>query len=483
MESFRNQLKHVVRRLVRAPMFTLVTLLTIAIGVGANSAIFSVINGVLLKPLPYPEPERLVSVSQVALGAGALDIRVSPSDYFTFREENRTFEQFGIWARSSVSVTGLAAPERVPALEVTSGTLAALGVQPILGRWFTLKDETYGSPKTLILTYGYWQRKFGGGASVIGRRIVADGVAREVIGVMPQTFRFLEEKPDLIFPFQFERGKIFLGDFSHRSIARLKPGITLAQAHADVARMTPLVNANFPPPPGITVKQFEDARIQPNLRPLKQYVIGDLTKVLWVLMASIGVVLLIACANVANLLLVRAEGRQQELAVRTALGAGSAHIAGEFLVESVFLGLLGGAAGLGLAYGALRLLVSLAPASLPRLENIRLDPLALLFTLALSLAAGVLFGLMPVFKFAAPQLMAALRAGGRTLSQSRETHRARNALVVLQVTLAAILLIGAGLTIRTFQALRNVQPGFTGPRELQTVSLSIPESQVKDPER
>jgi predicted permease len=231
------------------------------------------------------------------------------------------------------------------------------------------------------------------------------------------------------------------------------------------------------------VKLFEDARIQASLRPLKQDVIGDLGKVLWVLMASIAVVLLIACANVANLLLVRAEARQQELAIRTALGAGSAQIAREFLVESVLLGVLGGAAGLGLAYGAVRLLVRLAPVSLPRLENITLDPLVLLFTLALSLVAGVLFGLVPVFKFAAPQVMAALRAGGRTLSQSKEAHRARNTLVVLQVALAAILLISAGLMIRTFQALRSVQPGFTGPRELQTLAVFIPESQVKEPDR
>ena len=468
---------------MRAPMFTVVTLVTIAIGVGANSAIFSVTNGVLLKPLPYPEPERLMSVWQTAPGIGITDLEASPSDYFTFREENRTFQQFGIWTRDSVSVTGLAAPEQVRGLDVTSGALEALGVQPALGRWFTLKDETHGSPETVILTYGYWQRKFGGDASVIGRRIVADGKAREIIGVMPQTFRFLDEKPDLIFPFQFERAKVVLGNFSYQCIARLKPGITLAQANADVARMIPMVNAKFPPPPGFSVKLFEEARIQPSLRPLKQDVIGDLAKVLWVLMASIGVVLLIACANVANLLLVRAEGRQQEFAIRSALGAGPAHIAREFLLGSVFLGLLGGAAGLGLAYGALRLLARLAPASLPRLENIALDPLVLLFTLALSLAAGVLFGLIPIFKFAAPSVMTALRAGGRTLSQSKETHRARNALVVLQVALAAILLISAGLMIRTFQALRNVQPGFAGPRELQTLAVFIPESQVKEPDR
>ena len=483
MTGFGSQLKHVLRRLLRSPIFTVVTLATIAIAVGANSAIFSVVNGILLKPLPYPDPERLISVWQTAPGVGLEQLECSPSDYFTFREENHTFEQFGIWTGDGVSVTGLGTPEQVPALDVTSGALAALGVQPILGRWFTLKDEDHGSPETVILTHGYWQRKFGGNHSVIGRRMMADGKPREIIGVMPPNFRFLDEKPDLIFPFQFDRAKVTLGSFSYYGIARLKPGVTLAQANADVARMIPMVNMKFPPPPGFSANLFEDARIQANLRPLKQDVIGDLAKVLWVLMASIGVVLLIACANVANLLLVRAEGRQQEFAIRTALGAGSAQIAGELLVESVFLGALGGAAGLGLAYAALRLLITHAPAFLPRIENITIDPMVLLFTFALSILAGVLFGLMPVFKFAAPRMLAALRAGGRTLSQSKETHRARNTLVVLQVALAMILLISSGLMIRTFLALRNVQPGFTGPRELQTLAVFIPETQIKEPER
>ena len=468
---------------MRSPMFTVVTLLTIAIGVGANSAIFSVVNGVLLKPLPYPDADKLVSVWQTAPGIGITDLNASPADYFTFREENRTFQQFGLWTGDSASVTGLAAPEEVPGIDVTSGTLEALGVRPILGRWFTLRDEAHGSPETVILTHGYWQRRFGGEASAVGRRIVVDGKAREIVGVMPPSFRFLNEKPDLIFPFQFDRAKVVLGNFSFQAIARLKPGVTLAQANADVGRMIPMVIAKFPPPPGFSARVFEDAHIQPSLRPLRQDVIGDVAKVLWVLMASIGVVLFIACANVANLLLVRAEGRQQELAIRTALGAGSAQIAREFLMESVLLGMLGGAAGLGLAYAALRLLAKLAPASLPRLENIAIDLLVVGFTLALSLMTGVLFGLMPVFKFAAPSVMAALRAGSRTLSQSKETHRVRNTLVVLQVALAAILLVSSGLMIRTFLALRHVQPGFTGPRALETLAVFIPESQVKEPER
>jgi putative ABC transport system permease protein len=356
-------------------------------------------------------------------------------------------------------------------------------VQPILGRWFTRKDDSPGSPETIMLSYGYWQRKFAGDRSVIGRRIEVNGRPREVIGVLPSTFRFLNLKPALLLPFQFDRGKLFIGNFSYQGIARLKPGVTLAQANADVARMLPIVNAKFPPPPGYNLKMFEDAHIAPNLRFLKQDVIGDIGSVLWVLMGTIGIVLLIACANVANLLLVRAEGRHQELAIRTALGADRRRIAADLLFESVSLGVVGGMLGLGVAYGALRLLVAMGPASLPRLDEISIDPWVLLFAVAISLIAGVLFGLIPVFKYAGPQMGTALRQGGRTLSQSRERHRARSTLVVLQVALAMVLLIGSGLMIRTFQALRQVQPGFTRPQEVQTLHLDITASQVRDAEQ
>jgi putative ABC transport system permease protein len=478
-----NQLKHVLRRLLRSPIFTVVTLATVAIGIGANSAIFSVVNGVLLKPLPYADAEKLVGVWQSAPGIGINQLQLSFSDYFTFLDENRSFQEFGLWNGDSLSITGLGAPEQIQALDFTVGVLPALGVQPALGRRFSAKDDSPGSPGTVILTYGYWTRRFGGEASAIGKRIVVDGEAKEIIGVMPQSFRFLDYKADLIVPFQFDRGKTMLGNFSFQGIARLKPGVSLAQANQDLARMIPMVNTKFPPPPGFSVKIFEDVKILPDVHPLKEDIIGDLGRVLWVLMGSIGVVLLIACANVANLLLVRAEGRQQELAIRSSLGANWTEIARELLLESVFLGVAGGILGLGLAYGALKVLVSIAPASLPRLQDISIDPRVLIFTLAISLGAGLLFGLIPVLKYGAPSMASVLRAGGRSLSQSKERHRVRNTLVVLQVALALVLLISSGLMIRTFQALRRVQPGFTDSSHLQTVRIYIPDAQVKEPER
>jgi predicted permease len=477
-----QQFQHVLRRLGRSPGFTLVTILTIAIGVGANTAVFSVINGVLLDPLPYPEPGALVGVWQTSSVLNLKELEMAPSDYFIFREQNRSFTELGAWKSGSVSITGEAVPERVRNLWITDGMLPALGVPPVRGRGFTAKDAQPSSPRTAILSHGYWMRKFGGDASALGRRILIDGNAHEIIGIMPPGFRFLDDKAELLLPLRFDRAKTQLGNYSYNGIARLRPGVTLQQANADIARLIPVAHSSFPAPPGFSARMFEDAHIQAALRPLYRDVVGELDKVLWVLMGSIGVVLLIACANVANLLLVRTEGRQQELAVRIALGAGVRRIAGELLQESLLLGMLGGAAGLGLAWAALRLLVYLAPAYLPRLDNIGIHGPVIPFTLGLSVWAGLLFGLVPIVKYASPDVIAALRSGGRTLSQSRERHRARNVLVVVQTALAVVLLIASGLMMRTFYSLRHVDPGFRAA-DLQTFAISLPEPLVKDPER
>ncbi len=478
------QLNQVFRRLGRAPMFTAVTLITLAIGVGANTAIFSVLDGVLLKPLPYPHADDLVGVWHTAPGLNIKELNASPSTYFIYRDQNHTFQDIGLYTGDSVNVTGVAEPEQVQALLVTDGVLPILGVPPMLGRWFTRKDDSPGSPDTMLLTYGYWRRKFGADTSIIGRRIVVDGKAREVIGVLPPNFHFLgHEDPPLIMPLQFDRNKTFLGNFSFRAVARLKPGATITQANADVARMLPIVDRSFPPPPGFSIKLFEQAHIGPKVRPFKQDVIGDVGNTLWVLMATIGMVLLIACANVANLLLVRAEGRQQELAIRAALGASRSQIAGELLFESLLLGVAGGALGLALAYAAIQALIDMAPAGLPRLNEIGIDTTVLLFTFAVSMLAGLLFGSIPVFKYAGARLGAGLREGGRTLSQSRERHRTRSTLVVVQVALALVLLVSSGLMIRTFRAMTHVQPGFVRPAEVQTLRISIPEAEVKDQEQ
>jgi putative ABC transport system permease protein len=484
MATIGAQFKQVLRRLRRSPAFTAITLITLAAGIAANTAVFSVLEGVLLKPLPYPHSERLAAVRLTAPGINIKDFELSPSDYFIFREQSATFQDIALFQGDSVSVTGMAEPERVDALIVTDGMLSILGIPPMLGRVFTKADDSPGGPDTAVLTYGYWRGKFGGDPSVLGKTIVVDGKQRQIIGVMPQRFHFLDRSdPAIITPFQFDRNKTNLGNFSYDGVARLKSGVTIEQVNADMARMLPIVMRSFDAPPGFSIKLFEDARIGPNAKPLRAEVVGDIGNVLWVLMGSIGMVLLIVCANVTNLMLVRIEGRRQELALRSALGAGWGRIAGEVLFESLIIGFLSSVLGLGLAYGALRVLVALAPSGIPRLQEIGIDGTVLLFTLGIAVLASVLFGSIPVLKYAGAHLSTGIREGGRALSESRQQHRARNVLVVVQVSLALVLLICSGLMIRTFRALTNVNPGFAQPEHVQTFRIYIPDTEVKEGER
>src|SRR5262245_42673092 len=483
IETVLSDTRHALRRMRKAPAFTAAVIVTLALGIGATTATFGVIDSILIRPLAYPQADALVSISHTVAGIpGLATAPCSPSMYFTYREENRIFEQFGVWSSRGASVTGVAEPEMSRALFVTYGVLDAVGVKPLLGRWFSQTDDTPGSPETVMLTYGYWQRRFGGDTSVVGRTLTIDSRPRTVIGVMPDTFRF-QRDPELILPQRFERNIQFLANFQYQSIARLKPGVTIEYANADVARLLGVWLNAWPPNPGMDRTVLQNARFGPKLQPLKQDVVGDISTALWVVMGTLGLLLLIACANVANLLLVRAESRQQELAIRAALGAGRGRIAREMLVESLTLGLLGGALGLGLAYAALRILVVRGPDTLPRLNEIGIDPLVLSFAFGVSLLSGVLFGVIPIAKYAGPRVATALRGIGRTVSHDRERHRARHVLVVVQVALALVLLIGSGLMIRTFQHLRSVQPVFTHPEEILILHALIPAAIAGEPER
>jgi predicted permease len=483
MEDFSSQLRPVLRRFRRAPAFTAIAVITIAAGVGANTAVFSILNGVLLKPLPYPHAEQLVGVWHTAPALNIPVLNMAPGNYFIYREQARYFQQIGIYNGDSLSVTGNGPPEQIHAVDMTEGVLPALGISPMLGRAFNATDTAPKGPDTAILMYGYWRRKFGGDRNVIGRTFVADGVLRQIVGVMPQNFEFLDYRDlQLLLPYQFDRSKTTLGNFSYQGLARLKPDATIAEANTDVARLLPIVWRSFPPPPGFSLDLFLNAHVGPNVRPLKRDVVGDSGNILWVLMGSVGLVLLIACANVANLLLVRAEGRQQELAIRAALGASRGRIAADLMVESVMIGLIGSAFGIGLAYSALRILVAIAPEGVPRINQIAINLPVLLFALVIALLASVLSGAIPIFKYAGSRLGAGLREGGRSLSESRERHRARNTLVVVQVGLASVLLIYSGLMVRTFRALMSVDPGFSLPNQLQTFKVSFPDTEVKDPD-
>jgi predicted permease len=486
-ESILADLKFAFRRLGKSPGFAATVLLTLAIGIGANSTVFSVVNGVLLKPLRYPDSGQLVSLWLNAPGAGGLanfssGLQLSSSMYFTFSEQNRTFQSMGIWTPSTASVTGVAEPEEVRTEVISDGVLQTLDVPPAVGRWLAQADQDAHGGKTVVLSYGYWQRRFGGDRSVIGRAIQVDAQPREIVGVMPRGFRLVDRDFDLLVPLALDRANQKLAGFGYYGIARLKPGIQLTQADADIARLIPLWMDSWSNGPGTNPHVYEKWRITPGFRSLKQQVIGSIGGVLWVVMATVGLVMLIVCTNVANLLLVRAESRHQELSIRAALGAGRMRIARELLIESVSLGLLGGVIAIGVALAGLRLLVAIGPADLPRLSEISLDARSLGFTLALSVLSGLLFGSISALRYARTQASATMGSTNRTASAGRPRQHSRNVLVIAQVSMALILLVSAVLMIRTFAALRNVEPGFADPQHLQTLRIWIPDLLISDPQ-
>src|SRR5688572_8735426 len=483
-------LRQAFRGLRRSPTFTIAVLLTLALAIGANTAVFSVVNGVLINPLPYPEPESLISVLTRAPGApnapgasgGIADMPESASMYVTYAENNRTFQSLGVFQPFPLTVAGAEGSEQIRGVSVSRGVLETLRVQPMLGRAFTDADYHAG-PDVVILGWGYWQRRFGGDPSVVGRTLTSDSRPLKIVGVMPRDFRVVTSEPEVLVPLWFDRSTLTLVFFQYEMVARLKPGVTLAQADADLGRLTYLWGGSWPMPPGYgrAPRPFDSWRFASVARPLKDGIVGGVANVLWLLMATIGIVMLIACANVANLVLVRSEGRQQEFAVRMALGAGRGRLIGEWLLESVLLALLGGAIGTGIAYAGVRLLKAIGPETLPRLQEITIDARVLALAVLVSIASGILFGLIPAFKYAGRRLSGML-AGSRGTSDSRERLRTRNVLVVAQVALALVLLVSSGLMIRTFLALRGVVPGFD-TNQMQTIGIAIPTSVATTPDQ
>jgi len=485
LESILADLKLTFRRLRKSPGFAATVLLTMALGIGANTTVFTVIDSVLLKPLPYPDSARLVALTLKAPGAGGLaditnGLQLSPSMYLTFSEKNRTFQSLGIFTSGTANVTGLAQPEEVQTAGISGGMLETFGVPAIAGRWFSNADQDPHGARTVMLSYGYWQRRFGGDKSAIGRNIQVDAETREIVGVMPRGFKIVDRDFDLLEPLAFDPKNQKLAPFGYEGVGRLKPGVPLAQADADIARLIPVWMDSWSNGPGTNSNFYEVWKITPGFRPLKQRVIGDVGGVLWVVMATVGLVMLIACTNVANLLLVRAESRQQELAVRAALGAGRARIARELLTESVMLGLMGGVIAVAVAFAGLRLLTAIGPADLPRLSEVSLDLPALGFTLLLSVLSGLLFGSIPVLRYARAKASTTIGSANRTASAGRAKQRSRNVLLVAQVAMALVLLVSASLMIRTFVALRNVEPGFADAPHVETMQIWIPDLLVPD---
>jgi putative ABC transport system permease protein len=477
-----RDLRYAARGLLRRPAFTLAAVITLALGIGATTAIFSVVYSVLIKPLPYPNAEELVRIRHSAPGLGFDDAGAEPTMYFTYRQENRTFTAVGMWQQSSATLTDLGEPERVRALLVTDGTLQALGVQPTRGRWFTeAEHETPADgPAPVILSYAFWQQRFGGDEGALGRQLSIDSRPAQVVGIMPPDFEFLDmaPQPDVILAVQLAppAEQTIAGNLSFATLARLKPGVGLAEAQADAERMLSAWPDPWPLPPdagGVTREDLANWRLTPHVRPLKEDLVGGVASTLWVLMGAIGAVLLVACANIANLVLVRADARRPEFAVRAALGAGPALIARALLVESLVLGAAGGVLGLALAYIGLQGLIAIGPSNLPRLEEIAVYPPVLAFTAAVSLASTLLFGSIAALKRALHVDTAKILAA-RGANASRERSATRSALVVVQVALALVLVVSAALMIRTFQALHDVDPGFSDPATIQTARIWIP---------
>jgi predicted permease len=476
IDALRQDARYAVRQARRAPGFTVVALLTLALGIGANAAIFSVVNAVILKPLPYAEPERLVRVWNSWDDQPRGD--VSPAEYLDYRDRASALEHLGVYAGATAAVTGNGEPEQVPADFISAGVIPALGVAPVLGRAFTPEEELPGFDGVL-LGYGLWQRRYGGSPSVLGQRVTVNGIPRTVIGVMPRGFRLPnglddEEPGEMFLPIGIhpdsvtERGSHFLN-----TVARLRAGVTVEQATASLQAVAREFVTAFPDdyPSGM--------RFDTRAEPLRDVIVGDVRPTLLVLLGAVGFVLLIACANLANLFLSRTEARTREIAVRTALGAGRHRVVSQLLVESVILALAGGVLGTLLAAWGTRALVALSPPEIPRLSEVGIDAGVLAFALGVSLLTGVLLGLVPGLHASAFDLRGALGAGGRGATAGRARQALRRGLVVGEVSLALVLLTGAGLLVQSFARLVRVDPGFHAENVL-AVPLSLPARQYAE---
>ena len=467
MDHLKQDIVYAVRRLFKAPGFAVVAIVTLALGIGANSAIFSVVHGVILQPLPYPESNRLVGVYHTTEGHRAV---MSGPNFTDIARSASTLENAAAVSTGRVILTGEGEPARLPIAEVSASLFNVLRVRPEIGRTFTADENTPGRTNLVILSHALWQQRFGGDPSVLGRKITLDGVPKEVIGVMPKRFSFPSAR-DAWLPLEYDdnfvskqRGAWYLS-----VVARLKPGVTPEQSAAEVETLGRNLARQYPD---------ADAEIGMTTYPLLESMVGDIRRAVYVLLGAVGFVLLIACTNVANLLLARAAARGSEMAVRTALGAGRGRLVRQLLTESVILSLLGAIGGLLLAVWGVELLTSMKPAGIPRLDNVRIDATVILFTIGIALVTGLLFGLVPAFT-ATRGLTASLKEGGRGAVTSRGGTRVRGVLVVVELALAVMLLAGAGLLMRSFIKLQAVDPGFK-PEQALTFELTLPESRYKE---
>jgi predicted permease len=456
METLFQDLRYALRNLAKAPTFTAIALVTLALGIGANTAIFSVVNAVLLRALPYADPDRLVVVGQNGFTSAP------PANFFDWKRDNHVFENIGAGEAWSPNLTSIDKPEQVIGLRVTSDIFPVLGVKPILGRTFVPQEERTGNDREVVLSYGFWQHRFSGNRDAMGQTVSLNGANYTIVGVMPKGFRFAPfwvTKAEIWAPLPLDPTDRLRN--SLRLFARLKPGVSLRQARADMATITARLEAQFPG----TNKNV-------TVVPLKEQVVGDIRPALLVLLGAVGFVLLIACANVAHMLLARASARKREIAVRAALGASRARIMRQFLTESAVLALTGGALGVLMAIWGMRVLLASAPSEITHFGTIQIDSSVLMFAFVISIFTGVAFGLAPALQSSAMNLVETLKEGAHSVSEGAHRGAVRRLLVASEFALAVVLLAGAGLMIRTFAALQAIDPGFN-PHHLLTMVVSV----------
>ena len=478
MKALLQDLRYACRLLLRSPGFTLLAALTLALGIGANAAIFSVANSVLLKPLPYPGSDRLMMIYSRFPDMGFNRFWVDPMEFTEYSRWNRTFQSLGAYTTGDVNVAGKGEPVRVHAARASAGVLASLGVSPELGRYYSAAEDLPNAEKTVVISDGLWHRAFGGDPGIAGRRIQVDGVDRTVLGVMPPGFTLGNERIEAWIPLALDPAKPGNhGNHYLYLVGRLKPEISPAAARQEmaglVARWKQEVPKSHTPSPD---------RHPMVVQPLLEDLVGSIRPKIQLLLGAVGLVLLIACVNVANLLLARAEARQKEVAVRTALGAPRGRLVRQFLTESVVLALLGGGLGLLLALAGVKAIVAANLESIPRVDEIHLDSRSILFTIAVSVITGLLFGLAPALHARAGSFFASLKEGGQRTTAGSSRQWLRRVLVVSEIAFAAMLVIGGGLLIRSFWLLQRVDPGFD-PDGLLSLEVSLPKAVYAKPEQ
>jgi predicted permease len=470
MGTLVQDVRFAIRMLLKNPGFTAVVVLTLALGIGANTALFSVVNGVLLNPLPYPHPEQLVTLHESK--PNFLTGSISYPNFRDWQNDNHTFSAIAVTRSYAFSLTGVGEAEQVSARFISSDFFPLLGVQPVIGRPFAPDEDRIGAAPTALISAGFWKRKFGSAPSILGKSLTLDGMDYTVVGVIPANFDLQLKSfrtADLYVPIgQWTNNLLNTrgAGLGIHGVGRLKPGVTIEQARADMNQVTQNLAVAYPD---------SDKGIGASLIPIQSDMVGDVRPVLLTLLGAVGFVLLIACVNVASLLLARSNGRVREFAIRAALGAGQGRLIRQLLTESILLALLGGGLGLLVADWSTRAALSALPATLPRAGEIGLDTHVLIFAIAISLLAGILFGLVPALKTSQAKLQGTLKEGGRGSSAGH--HRAQGAFVVVEMALALVLLIGAGLMVRSLARLWSVNPGFD-PHNVLTFGLTPPPSML-----